>query len=186
MYQVVGWKYFTTEKQWETYLKDLLWYNDNALLKSILMIYNRQAKSNKIGFTKVDAQELGRLARKIKDGQTLTYAELERARNKMPKYWRQLMEILKQSEQPHERAAVDKIKQMEEKESNDKELDEQLKASLNRYKVKKQLFRESIEILRKCAEEGISCDYGICNECPLTKGYQLHLNSSVKDNGGIL
>lgn len=171
MYQVVGWKYFTTEKQWEAYLKDLLWYNDNALLKSILMIYNRQIKSNKIGFTKVDAQEMDRLARKIKDGQTLTYAELERARNKMPKYWRQLMEILKQSEQPHERAAVDKIKQMEEK---------------DRYKVKKQLFRESIEILRKCAEEGISCDYGICNECPLTKGYQLHLDSSIKDNGGIL
>ena len=38
------------------------------------------------------------------------------------------------------------------------------------------LFREHIEILRKCSEEGISCEYGICDECPLTTGFQLKMS----------
>lgn len=34
-------------------------------------------------------------------------------------------------------------------------------------------FRQDIETLRKCSEEGISCEYGICDECPITTGFQL-------------
>ena len=30
--------------------------------------------------------------------------------------------------------------------------------------------KERNEELRKCATEGISCDYGICDECPVTAG----------------
>ena len=34
-------------------------------------------------------------------------------------------------------------------------------------------FRQDIETLRKCSEEGISCEYGICDECPIITGFQL-------------
>ena len=29
--------------------------------------------------------------------------------------------------------------------------------------------KQFIETLRKCSEEGISCEYGICDECPINK-----------------
>lgn len=190
MQRVVGWKYFTTQKQWEAYLKDLLWYNDNTLLKSILMIYDRQTEeekrqgasidNNNVGFTKVDAKEMGRIARKIKNGQQLTYAEMGMARRKMQKYWKQLMELLEQSKQLQERMATDILKQEEEKERMES-LQRELEEAQEKYKLKKQQFRESMEIMRKCAEEGFACDYGICDECPLTKGYQMHLDLSNKD-----
>ena len=30
-------------------------------------------------------------------------------------------------------------------------------------------YKQLIETLRKCSEEGISCEYGICDECPINK-----------------
>ena len=29
--------------------------------------------------------------------------------------------------------------------------------------------KQFIETLRKCSEEGIPCEYGICDECPINK-----------------
>ena len=37
-------------------------------------------------------------------------------------------------------------------------------------------FRDSMEALRKCSEEGIACGYGICDECPVTSGLQMRFN----------
>lgn len=162
---MAAWKYFTNQKQWEAYLKDLLKTNDKALLKSIVLIYDNQTPEEKnkgesiddncVGFSKIDAKEMGDIARKIKANKKLTKGELAKARNKMPKYWKQLMIISKKQ------AEVEEGIKSTELESQ-KEDEEKLKQ-----------FRQNIEILRKCSEEGIACEYGICDECPITTGFQL-------------
>lgn len=49
-------------------------------------------------------------------------------------------------------------------------------AAINEYEnEKKEQFKNFCEVLRRCSEEGISCDYGICDECPVTTGIQLRL-----------
>ena len=102
---MAAWEYFTSQKQWETYLKDLLKTNDKALLKAIVLIYDNQTPEEKdkgksiedncIGFSKIDAKEMGDIARKIKANKALTKGELAKSRNKMQKYWKQLMIISK-------------------------------------------------------------------------------------------
>ena len=83
---MTAWEYFTSQKQWELYLKDLIRTNDTALLQSIICIYNNQTEEEKtkgksiedncIGFSKIDAAEMGEIARKIKAGKALTKGEL--------------------------------------------------------------------------------------------------------------
>lgn len=164
------WESFTNQEQWREYLQSLLKRSDKALLRAITLIYERQTEEekqtgqsvveNKIGFSKIDAEALGSIAKRIIAGDTLTDGELAKARNKMPKYWKQLMWISKQ--------------QMEERQL--KEEEEALRQLAEEKKQKEEQFRESLEILRKCSEEGIACDYGICDECPLVVGYQMKLN----------
>ena len=70
------WETFTNQKQWEAYLKNLLKTNDSALIKAIVLVYDLQTaeekntgksiEENKIGFSKIDAYELGNIARRIK------------------------------------------------------------------------------------------------------------------------
>lgn len=172
-----AYEYFTNQKQWELYLKDLVKSNDTALLRAIVCIYDRQTPDEKnagetidengIGFSKVDAYEMGKIARKIKNGESLTRGELAKSRNKMPKYWKQLMIISKQSLEERKQAQEDELnaKLSEEAEAAEKEENERL-----------ELFREHLETLRKCSEEGISCSYDICDECPITTGFQLKMN----------
>ena len=102
---MAAWEYFTSQKQWEAYLKDLLKTNDQALLKSIVLVYDNQTDEEKnkgesiedncIGFSKIDAKEMGDIAKKIKADKALTKGELAKSRNKMQKYWKQLMIISK-------------------------------------------------------------------------------------------
>lgn len=172
-----AYEYFTNQKQWEQYLKDLVKSNDNALIKAIVCIYDRQTPDEKnadetidengIGFSKVDAYEMGKIARKIKNGENLTKGELAKSRNKMQKYWKQLMTISKQR--------LEERKQEQQNELNRK-LSEEADAAAKEENERLNLFREHIETLRKCSEEGISCEYGICDECPLTAGFQIRLN----------
>lgn len=99
------WESFTNQKQWESYLKNLVKINDKALYKSIILIYEMQTdkeryigeskEENGIGFTKVDAKEMSDIAKKIKQGNELTSGEIAKSRNKMQKYWKQLMIISK-------------------------------------------------------------------------------------------
>lgn len=165
-----AWKYFTTQEQWKAYLQDLVSTNTNACLKAITCIDNWQTEperqqgesteENGVGWTKYDAKEMGQLANKIRNGQALTDGELAKAKNKMKKYWKQLMQISK--------------RQMEQREA-----EEQAKLEQEAREVaeqKRQQFEEVLEVLRKCGEEGIACEYGICGECPLTRGYQLRLS----------
>lgn len=156
------WIHFTNQKQWESYLKNLIKVNDRALLKSITLIYNNQTneekdkgesiEENKIGFSKIDAYEMGKIAIKIKEGKPLTKGELAKSRNKMQKYWKQLMIISKRKMKAEEefRKSLDKITE-----------------------VIKTQWAEYEEILSQCLE-GKSCSYGICSECP-----------KCLENGGI-
>lgn len=166
------WEEFTNQKQWEGYLKNLIKTNDRALFKAIMLIYDMQTneekrtgssvEENKAGFSKVDAYEMGKIARKIKNGENLTKGELAKSRNKMQKYWKQLMTISKQR--------LEERKQEQQEELNRK-LSEEAKAATKEESERLNLFREHIETLRKCSEEGISCEYGICDECPLITGF---------------
>lgn len=165
-----AWKYFTTQEQWKAYLQDLVSTNANACLKAITCIDNWQTEperqqgesteENGVGWTKYDAEEMGQLANKIRNGQALTDGELAKAKNKMKKYWKQLMQISKRQMEQQEAEEQAKLEQ------EAREVAEQ----------KRQQFEEALEVLRKCGEEGIACEYGICDECPLTRGYQLRLS----------
>ena len=171
---MAAWEYFTSQKQWEAYLKDLLKTNDKALLRAIMLIYNNQTPEEKdkgesiedncIGFSKIDAKEMGVIARKIKANKALTKGELAKSRNKMQKYWKQLMIISKKQ------AEANRLQ--EQKELEAKLAKEEL-ATLKEVAEKLEQFKQDIETLRKCSEEGIACEYGICDECPITTGFQL-------------
>ena len=165
-----AWKYFTTQEQWKAYLQDLVSTNTNACLKAITCIDNWQTEperqqgesteDNGVGWTNYDAKEMGQLANKIRSGQVLTDGELAKAKNKMKKYWKQLMQISKRQMEQQEAEEQAKLEQ------EAREVAEQ----------KRQQFEDALEVLRKCGEEGIACEYGICDECPLTRGYQLRLS----------
>ena len=168
------WEAFKTDKEWKMYLQSLVKTNEKALLKAIVLIYDNQTpeeqqngesiEDNDIGFTKYDAKELGDIAKKIKNGKLLTAGELAKSKNKMTKYWKQLMVISKR--QIAERAEQKRIK---------------------RAQYEKQYFEHSIEVMRKCSEEGIACEYGICDECPVTQGLQMRFNFSgvnTEENDG--
>lgn len=92
-----------TQEEWKAYLQNLVKTNDKALLRSILVIYNSQTdeeqvtgestEENDVGFTKWDAKEMTAIAKKIQRHEALTKGELAKSRNKMCKYWKQLMVV---------------------------------------------------------------------------------------------
>ena len=155
------WDNFTNQKQWEKYLRNLVRTNEKALLKSIMLIYNNQTfeekeagtsiYENKIGFNRFDSKEMMRIARKIKQGTHLTEYEIAHARIVMPKYWKQLMIISKQ-------------KQKDKKEQE--EFEEELENERLMAQEKKELSHELEENIYRCVNEGVSCSYYICDECP--------------------
>ena len=170
---MAAWEYFTSQKQWEAYLKDLLKTNNKALLKAIVLVYDNQTPEEKdkgesiedncIGFSKIDAKEMGDIARKIKANKALTKGELAKSRNKMQKYWKQLMIISKKQ--------AEAKKLQEQRESKRKLAKEEADAAKENEEKLKEFKNNNIEMLRRCSEEGISCDFGICDECPVTTGF---------------
>lgn len=101
------WESFTNQQQWKEYLQNLVRTNKKALYRSIILIADLQTPEekawgttidkNNMGFGAVDAQFLTSLALRLKCGGELTPRELSICRNKMPKYWRQLMIISKEN-----------------------------------------------------------------------------------------
>lgn len=177
---MAAWEYFTSQKQWEAYLKDLLKTNNKALLRAIVLIYDNQTPEEKdkgesiedncIGFSKIDAKEMGDIARKIKANKALTKRELAKSRNKMQKYWKQLMIISKK------RIEAKRLQEQREEEELEAKMAEEELAAQKEDAEKLERFRQSVETLRKCLEEGISCEHGICDECPITTGFQMRMN----------
>jgi hypothetical protein len=99
------WEQFTNESQWKEYLQNLVATNDKALYRSIYVIFQLQTESekemgiteesNKVGFSGVDAGFMTSLVEQINKGYALSPKQLAIARNKMKKYWKQLMRISK-------------------------------------------------------------------------------------------
>lgn len=153
------WESFTNQKQWESYLKNLLRTNDKALFAATLKIYELQTEEEKnkaksieengVGFAKIDAEELTTIAIKIKHKIPISQHEYCVLKAKMPKYWKQLMRISKKKmeEEKHREDVLKEIEIEKEKEE------------------RKRIFREDLEAIQKCQEDGIPCGYGICDEC---------------------
>lgn len=99
------WETFTNQQQWKEYLQNLVRTNDKALYRAIILIADYQTPEekalgetidhNNVGFGAVDAEMLTGIALRLKCGGRLTERERAICRNKMPKYWRQLMNISK-------------------------------------------------------------------------------------------
>ena len=157
------WEGFTNQKQWEDYLKNLVKTNDRALFKAIILIYDMQTneekstgssvEENNAGFSKVDAYEMGIVAKKIKRGDPLTKGEIAKSKTKMPKYWKQLMIISKRNMQEHK-----------EEEAMQEAVQEEYYEQLR--------FEDVIE------EKTCPCSYGICDEC---YGVQMRLDLEGKE-----
>lgn len=102
------WDKFTNQEQWKNYLQNLIRTNDKALYRSILLIADRQTAEEKAwgatiehngrGFGAADAEFMTSMALRIKGGAELTPKMKAICRNKMPKYWKQLMVISKQKQ----------------------------------------------------------------------------------------
>lgn len=103
----LDWRTCKTQNEWKVYLKHLVRTNDKALVRAILLVYANQTwaeqeagesmEHNGVGFTQYDATSMSRIAEKLKAQQPLTDRELEHARWTMPKYWKQLMVVSKQT-----------------------------------------------------------------------------------------
>lgn len=112
------WETFTNQQQWKEYLQNLVRTNDKALMRAIWVIYCRQTDSERVrgettehngqGFGKVDAEFFTSLVHRVQAGQGVASRDLAIARNKMPKYWRQLMEISKERMATEAEAAHEK------------------------------------------------------------------------------
>ena len=125
-------------------------------------MFGSDIKDNGISFNKFDAKEMGDIAIKIKNGIPLTAGELAKSRNKMQKYWKQLMFIsLEQA----------KIRKLQEQKESKRKLAKEEADAAKEHEEKLKEFKNNIEVLRRCSEEGISCDFGICDECPVTIGF---------------
>lgn len=161
--------YFTKQDEWKAYLQNLVKTNDSACRRAIVQIDNWQTElerqqgesteENGVGWTKYDAREMGLLAKKIRRGEELTRAEMAKSRNKMQKYWKQLMDISKRN--------LEKVLQQQSAEA-----EEYARAQ---YEARREHFEEALEVIRRCGEDGVPCEYGICDECPLARGYQMRM-----------
>lgn len=140
------------KNEWKQYIQNLLRTNDEALLRSVVVIFESQTleevysykslENNGVGFNKFDAEFLTGIAHKIKLRKRITDEEMHILRTKMPKYWKQLMNISKEN--------------VKKKKLNDAN-----------YQMSIELEIKRKEEMNRCLEEGIACSYGICSECEL-------------------
>ena len=94
-----------TQKQWRENLQTLLLYSDNAVERAIVVIYEQQPAIERVseeaiitdgvGFNKFDAEILNKFAKQILEDRHLSIKQLSIARQKITKYWKQLMLISK-------------------------------------------------------------------------------------------
>lgn len=99
------WETFTNQQQWKNYLQNLVKTNKKALYRALVLIADLQTPEEKAfgatidhnnrGFGAIDAELLTGWALRVKYGGELNEKELAICKNKMPKYWKQLMNISK-------------------------------------------------------------------------------------------
>lgn len=90
-----------TQNEWKERIQGLLRSNDMALYKAIVILYNRthSVSPDGKGYSRVDKDFFSPLAEKIKMGVRPGTTDTAIARNKMMKYWKQLMEVAKAKEE---------------------------------------------------------------------------------------
>jgi flagellar motor protein MotB len=151
----VDWGSITKKSEWKKHLQHLVKTDTKACLRAIVCIdqlqtveEHRRCESvdeNNVGWTKWDAPDMSRMAAKFRAGVQLSEGELARAKNKMPKYWQQLMMISK--------------RRLAEKQKRQQQVEEEAKAQA-------EAIREAqLAEIQQCQESGIPCEYGICDEC---------------------
>ena len=148
-----NWRDFTKDSQWKAYLKILLITNEKALCRAVLLIYNNQTHEekivgksvdhNSIGFNRWDSEEMSDIAEKLKRGERLLPNEITHSKIVMPKYWKQLMDIIKTQHNFNQEAEIRAFEQLQVKQHE-----------------------EITKALKRCLEDKIPCSYGICDECP--------------------
>ena len=87
----------------KTYIQELIAKNDQAVIRGLLAIYDRQTdaekvtqttkESNSVGFNGVDGIILSSFAEWYKAKGFLSPKQLAISRNKMKRYWKQLLQI---------------------------------------------------------------------------------------------
>ena len=92
-------------------IQELLDRNDEAVIRAMLEIYNRQTTDeqkyqdthlyNSVGFTGVDANIMSSFTEYYKKYNKLSPKQMAIARKKMKKYWSQLLDSIRQSN-PHQ------------------------------------------------------------------------------------
>lgn len=101
----------TQSKVWgKTEVQTLLKTNDKAAVKALLVIYSFQTQSeqasdatkehNGVGFTGLDAELLSSFAKFYQRAGFLSDKQMEILRNKITKYWRQLLGVIEAKGQP--------------------------------------------------------------------------------------
>lgn len=97
-------------------IRELLLKNDNAVYSGMLRIYDRQTSLeqasqetsdyNAIGFSGVDGHIMSSFTEAYKKYNRLTEKQMNIARKKMLKYWRQLLEVIREQTNQPERIEV--------------------------------------------------------------------------------
>lgn len=87
-------------KEWKAYIQNLLRLHDNAVKSALVLLLslqeederrdNKSVHENGVGFNKVDADFLSRMAKQVNAGIDLTNNEMQACRWALMKYWRQL------------------------------------------------------------------------------------------------
>ena len=95
-----------TQAQWKEYIQDILKNDEAALTRALLIVYNNQTEDekrlrenigeNKIGFDKNDVVILTDVAEKVMSGQSIPYDTWEYVKERMPRYWKQIMNYCKE------------------------------------------------------------------------------------------
>lgn len=94
-------------REWKAYIQNLLRFNDNAVKSALALLLSLQEKDeqrdnksvheNGVGFNKVDADFLSRMAKQVNAGIDLTNDEMQACRWALMKYWRQLADRSKEN-----------------------------------------------------------------------------------------
>lgn len=94
-------------KEWKAYIQNLLRFNDRAVKSALVLLLslqeedeqrdNKSVHENGVGFNKVDADFLSRMAKRVNADIDLTQSEMQACRWALMKYWRQLTDRSKEN-----------------------------------------------------------------------------------------
>lgn len=94
-----------TQQQWKEYIQEVLAKDDAALTRALLIVYDNQTDAEKhskagldhngVGFDKNDVKPLSEAAELIENGIAVPVELWAYVKERVPRYWRQIMEVSK-------------------------------------------------------------------------------------------